>query len=273
MNLLIADDEITIRKGLRSLPWETIGIGKIFDVENGLKAKEILLAENIDIVICDIKMPGMTGLELAEYIQEYNVDVAIILLTGFSEFEYAQQALRNNVADYMLKPIRPSEILKTVNRVARALEKSRYQSEVMLRYENELENEDLGEQLCLLFQEAGETCQDILKDMGLNFQYDISLNSMAEKYHFSISYLSRMIKKETGYNFSDLLMGLRMVQAIRYLQRENVKIASVCEKAGFHDAKYFGQVFKKVFGCNPNEFRKSPDVKKTYSVKHILEKM
>ena len=95
MKLLVADDEMTIRRGLLSLPWNTIGIDEVFEAENGLAAMEILRSHRVDIMISDVRMPGMTGLELAEYVKEYDLDTAVILLTGFSDFEYAQQAIRS----------------------------------------------------------------------------------------------------------------------------------------------------------------------------------
>ena len=111
--------------GLLSLPWNTIGIDQTYQAENGLEALEILKKKRIDIVISDIKMPGLSGLELAEYVSKNNLDTAVVLLTGFSEFEYAQKALRNGVLDYMLKPLRPKDILSTVERVKETLEKKK----------------------------------------------------------------------------------------------------------------------------------------------------
>lgn len=271
MNLLIADDEVAIRRGMLSLPWQTIGIEKVFEAENGVTAKEILLAEQIDIIISDIRMPGFSGLELAEYVKDCHMDASIILLTGFSEFEYAQRAIKNNVADYFLKPIRPRKILETVSGVKGQLEKKRYLNTFAHNYEQSVDSLDYQEQFACLFEDVGSSCMEILCDLGQNYKNDISLNSMADKYHFSVAYLSRMIKKETGYCFSDLLTGIRLAEAVRCLQNDTVKIGLVCEKAGFRDARYFSQAFKKTFGCSPNEFRKNADAKKKYSLKEIME--
>ena len=154
MKLLIADDEQTIRNGLLSLPWKNIGIEEVYQAENGLAAKEILKAERIDIVISDIKMPGLSGLELAEYIKECSMDTAVIFLTGYSDFEYARRAIRNQVSDYLLKPIRRKDILETVERVLQALERKRYKAEVVRKYETASGSLDLGGTNALAFPEG-----------------------------------------------------------------------------------------------------------------------
>ena len=144
MKLLIADDEQIIRNGLLSLPWKDIGVEEVYQAENGLTAKEILTEEKIDVVISDIKMPGLSGLELAEYIKECSMDTAVIFLTGYSDFEYARRAIRNQVSDYLLKPIRRKDILETVERVLQALERKRYKAEVVRKYETASGSLDLG---------------------------------------------------------------------------------------------------------------------------------
>ena len=102
MNLLIADDEAVIRRGLLSLDWKSIGITDVYLVANGVEAKELLLSTSIDLVIFDIRMPGFSGLELAQMVKERSMDVAVVLLSGFSEFEYARSAMRYGVYEYLL---------------------------------------------------------------------------------------------------------------------------------------------------------------------------
>lgn len=271
MRLLIADDEQTIRNGLLSLPWTDIGIEKVHQAENGLVAKEVLRTEKIDIVISDIKMPGLSGLELAEYIKECSMDTAVIFLTGYSDFEYARTAIRNQVWDYLLKPIRRKDIIETVERVIQALERKRYKAEVVRKYETATGSLDFGEQISWLFQGANRQAMEILQDMAANYSKEISLNSLAEKYHFSAGYLSRMIKKETGYSFSTILNSIRLTAAVKFLKQDNAKIHFICDLTGFSDQKYFSQVFKKVFGCSPGEFRRQGKEKQNYTIKRLLE--
>lgn len=269
MRLLIADDEKNIRNGLLSLPWNTIGIQKVYQAENGLEALEILEGKQIDIVISDIKMPGLSGLELAEFVQKNSLDTAVVLLTGFSEFEYAQKALRNGVLDYMLKPLRPKDILSTVLKVKETLEKRRYKEKVVEQYEGAANSRDYQEQISWHFRGVNEQAMEILKDMAQNFSQGVSLNSLAEKYHYSVAYLSRMIKKETGFSFSEILNSIRLAQAAELLQKDCGKISMAGEMAGFSDQKYFSQVFKKAFGVSPGEFRKQEE-SQLYSIIDIL---
>ena len=270
MRLLVADDERTIRNGLLSLPWDTIGIEKVYQAENGLEAMKVLCEKKIDIVISDIKMPGLSGLELAEYVQKNNLDTAMILLTGFSEFEYAQKAIRNGVMDYMLKPLRPGDILRTVADVKEKLEKKRYKEKVVEEYEGAASSSDYQAQISWHFRNVNEQAMEILMDMAENFREGISLNSLAQKYHYSVAYLSRMIKKETGFSFSEILNSIRLAMAAEMLQKDQGKISRAGEQAGFRDQKYFSQVFKKAFGMSPGEFRKE-EGKQHYSIIDILD--
>ena len=122
-----------------------------------------------------------------------------------------------------------------------------------------------------LFQRANRQTMEILQDMAVNYAKEVSLNSLAEKYHFSAAYLSRMIKKETGYSFSNILNSIRLTAAVRLMDQENAKIHFICDLTGFSDQKYFSQVFKKTFGCSPGEFRRQGKEKQHYTIKRILE--
>ena len=273
MKLLIADDEKTIRDGLASLPWQSIGINKIHEATNGLSAKEILKTTPIDVVISDVKMPGMTGLELAEYVREYNLDMAVILLTGFSDFSFAQSAIKSGVMDYMLKPVSPEGIINTVSTVVERLKQKRYEAKVVRQYERDANSVDLGEQLHHQFRGVSEQPIKILQYMAKNFTNEISQGEIAEKYHFSAAHLSRMMKKETGYAFSEILISMRLFEATLLLKEDKIKVSLIGEKIGFKDSRYFSQVFKKVFICTPNEYRKNAETQKTYNIKEILEIM
>ena len=273
MKLLIADDEQKIRTGMASLDWASVGITEVALAVNGLEAEKYLKEEHFDIMICDIKMPGLTGLDLAAYVKEHMLDTSVILLSGFSEFEYAREALKNNVCDYMLKPLRPKDILDTVKNVMENLERKRYREKVVRDYEAASSSPDFTEQMRWNFRGVNPQIMEILMNLSKNFNGTVSLNALADQYYFSSAYLSRMIKKETGYSFSEILLSIRLAAAVRLLGKKQYKISYIADKAGFSDHKYFGQVFKKVFGCKPAEFRKRQESEKNYSIRSVLELM
>ncbi len=136
---LIVDDEPFIRQGLRVLiDWEKYGYEIVDEAENGLKAIEKIKEKEIDLVITDIKMPEMDGLELIEYVSK-NIKRKInyIVLSGYCEFEYARQAIRYNVEDYILKPIQREELINSLGKI-----QERY-IKVILENEERQNNEKL----------------------------------------------------------------------------------------------------------------------------------
>lgn len=122
--IIIVDDEKIIRNGIaKILPWEQMGIGEVFTAESGLEALEIMDAHAIDIMITDIQMAEMDGLSLVEKINETNPGMRIIVLTGYSNFEYVQKCCKMDVHDYLLKPVDEVELEQTVRRQVEAIQK------------------------------------------------------------------------------------------------------------------------------------------------------
>lgn len=272
MNLLIADDELLIRNGLLSLDWKCIGITDVYAAGNGDEAKDLLLSMPVDIAILDIRMPGMTGLELAGMIKKYSLDTAVILLTGYSEFEYARQAIQSDVYEYLLKPFRPREILESVEQVMRKLEEKRYQVRIMREHEEVPGTFDIQSQVRNHFSKASGITAEIISDMADAFGETISLGDFADKYHFSSNYISKKVKQETGYSFMEILLAIRLTNAAQYLL-DGERINQACQKAGFNDQRYFSQVFKRAFDCSPADFKKQENDDAKLRFYSVLEQL
>lgn len=116
IKVMIVDDEPYIRQGLRILiPWEEFGYKVWAEAANGLEALEVLKGQDIDLIITDIKMPKMGGIEFIEYVSEHNAKgIHFIILSGFYEFEYAKKAIRYGVEDYILKPVQKEELIRVL---------------------------------------------------------------------------------------------------------------------------------------------------------------
>ena len=121
IRVLLVDDEQFIRQGLRMLiNWEEYGYQVVAEAENGVDAIRILEEGGIDLVFVDIKMPGMTGLELISYVREnISAQTRFVILTGYAEFDYARQAMQMRVIDYMLKPVQEKELVAILKRINR----------------------------------------------------------------------------------------------------------------------------------------------------------
>lgn len=116
IKLLIVDDEPFIRQGLKILiNWEEYGYEIVGEACNGLEAIKELEKKDVDIIITDLKMPEMNGIELIEYVRKNILDeIKFIVLSGYYEFEYAKKAIKYNVTDYILKPIQKDELIKVL---------------------------------------------------------------------------------------------------------------------------------------------------------------
>lgn len=122
-SILIVDDEKMIRMGIKnSIPWDMIGVGEVYTAASAKEALEVMRDRRPEIVVTDISMSEMTGLELIEEIRKWNEDCKIIVLTGYDRFDYARQALKLRVQDFLLKPIDEEELKSCIGRQAQALD-------------------------------------------------------------------------------------------------------------------------------------------------------
>ena len=138
--VLIVDDERIIREGIATvIPWEKYGYTLAGTAGNGEEAYELIKKEAIDIVISDIKMPGMDGLQLIAKVKEEQPEIEFIVLSGYSEFEFARTAMQYGVKYYLLKPCNEEEILAVLEELRNAIEQRRRNSAYLEKVKQDLE--------------------------------------------------------------------------------------------------------------------------------------
>lgn len=241
MRVIIVDDEPKIRQGIaKRLNQEPdTEIAGVF--EGADEALHFLEEDAADVMITDICMPGKSGLDLIDEIRLRNQEIQIIIISGYSEFEYAQRAIELGVLRYLTKPTNPRRLIEAVD-CARAL----IAAEAEQREPMDDEGEETGRSL--LIREA-------IRYMEANYEKKLMLRDIAEHLHISPNYLCERFKKQVGQNISDYLTTLRMARAKQLLRDVNYRVSDIAWAVGFSDPKYFSSTFKKQVGMSPMEYR------------------
>lgn len=392
--LLIADDEPKIRRGLSKLKWDTIDVEVVDEASDGIEAFEKALRHKPDIMLVDINMPFLNGLELIKKLKSHDFEGIIIIVSGFDEFKYAREALKQNVFDYILKPVNRTELFNTVKNGIEHLTKANEETEfvkwatskvvsdqdIMIKNffkhwiagglndyevnqnlqvfninmsefdhllliqtlpihvgEQELLDDELFEfsilnvteetlqklqtKLCVRTEKSvylafyskatpiqrleivNEITYNVNKYLKLqvnildvdldnnismfttnymrhlealkqsnklsplvmlakNFieshynSYDLSIDDVAKYTRVSSSHLSKSIRKELGYSYTDLLTKVRIEKAIRLMEDPILRMYEIAEKVGYSTQHYFSTTFKKEMGMSPANYRK-----------------
>lgn len=254
--VLIIDDEVFIREGMKQIiPWKELGCELIGEAQNGEEGIEKMIQYGADIVISDIRMPKKNGLEMIDEMKSINKNIQIIILTGFREFEYAQQAIRLGVLRFLLKPSKLDEIKEAISAAVSYLgqlpqrEHSPRDEQDSLEVEDEQikENEELDKPQYLVKQAI-----DYINEY---YNQKLDLQTVADELYVSTWHLCKVIKKQTGTNFVDLLNTARIENAKKLLLESNMKIYEIAETVGYTDTAYFSKIFKKITQVTPNEYR------------------
>ena len=138
-NVLIVDDEKIEREGLKYLLSREEGERNVFEASNGKQALQIIRSEDIQLVLTDIKMPHMDGLELSRRAKEENPALQIIIFSGYSDFTFAQEAIRYGVTEYILKPVNPEDFHKVIQKAEKVIEQRKKKESREIKEKNFLQ--------------------------------------------------------------------------------------------------------------------------------------
>jgi YesN/AraC family two-component response regulator len=212
---------------------------------DGEEAVDLVECRLPDLLLTDIKMPVLGGLELVERIRRANPDLRIVIVSGYSEFEYARRAIELGVDEYILKPVDVESLSETLRRVRIRLEASAAQ------VESEFALDSIG---------AGEA--DLVKAVSLylqeNYRQPYSLERLAAAFGCKTAYLLRLYSKATGSTPTQDLIRLRIEKAKRLLLgHPQLEVKQVAAAVGYNDPLYFSRLFKRETGLNPSAFKDS----------------
>ena len=255
--VIIEDEEYIRRELVLTTPWEQFGCTVIGEAADGVSGAELILRSRPNLVVTDIRMPGMDGIRMLEEVCRMSTAESrpiAIIISGHQEFEYARSALKLGVEDYLLKPIDDRELERVV-RSAVTRVKSR-SSELLAHLDREVQ----GRIESLIPAIDTRTLEQSHAGVAVQFLSDhigdhIGLAEVAEHVGITASYMSRVFSEHTGYTVMEYLTRLRIRLAAELLRDQSIQVKEVMIQSGYHDPSYFGQVFRRFLGLTPSKFR------------------
>lgn len=233
--ILVVDDEKFIRTGISLILEDTFKEQvEVIQAKNGKEAIEIIESREFDIIISDINMPFINGIDLIKEIRKSNQDVEVIVISGYDEFEYARQCMKYGVKNYLLKPINDEELIDIVS-VSIGKNKDVPEEE-----DNKLED--------IYIEKAREYIET-------HYFKDINMAVVSNFVSLNYSYFSSLFNKHMGMNFSDYLNYIRIQKSKVLLKNIDYKIHEISEMVGYKNSKHFTKNFKKFEKRTPMEFR------------------
>ncbi len=248
MQILIVEDERLTREGIQSILEVKLPLEKhrISCAVNGAEGIEKALAIKPDIIITDIKMPEMNGLEMIRFLHRSLPSSHFIIVSCYSEFHYAQTALKfKRVHDYLLKPISWTSLVEAIRNI---------QAELGNADTPGISPDSIGDSVSDENKE-GNAIEKAKRMIHDNYGQDINLQTVAERLYLNPSYLSTIFKNATGQGFSDYLIEVRIKQSQRLLKETELYVYTIAQMVGYKSEKHFINIFKKRVGCSPNKFR------------------
>lgn len=246
-DLLIVDDEPYMREGIKSTyDWNSYGFQVVDTAENGREALEIIRIKRPHVVLTDIVMPEMDGLEFMEQVNRLYPEVNVVLVSAHSNFKYAHKAISHGVKGYLLKPIDEIELEVVFNSLREQLignvskETKSQHAPIEFEYSNTTDNNYISR--------AKQYVMD-------NYEKRITLEEVSRYLYITAGYFGFIFKKETGCNFIDYIVSVKLDRAKHMLRHSDYKVKEISLRIGYDDYTYFCKIFKKIEGCTPLEYR------------------
>lgn len=246
--VVVIEDEEAIRKGIiMSIDFSALNCILIGEAGNGVEGIKLIQEKKPDIVITDVTMPLMSGIEMIEQTLEYNY--TSIIISGYDEFSYAKKAIKLGVCDYLMKPIDKEELNNVIQSIVSGFDLSSKISG-LLKEKNQIEHIQLLETL----NKEDHLVDKIMEYINLHYSEKIFLSDIADVLNYSESLLSKRFRRVTQMTFNEYLNRFRIQKSIEYMKKGTYGLTGISDICGFSDYKYFSTVFKKYTGYTPSQF-------------------
>ena len=244
--VIVCEDEVMILDNIvKKINQSELGFEVIQKALNGKQALQLIEEYLPDVVVSDIKMPFMDGLELIGKIDVKYPYMKKIIISGYAEFEYAKKAMAFNTYDYLLKPVNSDELTQTL---------------IKLKMDLDDEFNDLMDQAGVVKEQVSpaEAVNFTQWYIRSHFEKDINFNHIALRLNYTPGYLSKLFTQQVGESPNKYYLNLKMDKA-KYLliHCEKLSVKQIAERIGYEDQSYFSRIFKKIVGKSPLEYREN----------------
>ena len=239
---IVADDEDIIVNGMsKYIQSLNLGIKVVATSNDGRDTLEKFHKYCPDILLIDINMPHLTGLDCVKEIRKLNSTTVIIIISGYDKFEYTKQAIQNNVDFYLLKPIDDDEFLDVMKEAINIFNDRLAKQNILSKYN--LNNNDIE--------------GNVIDYINSHYtQSTLSTDLLESKFNMNRISLYKLVKKATNMSFIEYVTTLRINHAIRLLNsNKNLSIGEIAIEVGYSDQYYFSRVFKKSTGYSPKDYK------------------
>ncbi|MDM0459264.1 response regulator [Clostridium perfringens] len=247
VSIMVADDEQLERSVLIAILKKNLRVKEIIEARNGKEALELNRELNPDIIIMDIKMPGINGIKALELIKKENPNKEIIMLTAYDDFEFIHKVLVLGGSDYILKPIKPDKIMEIVDNIIDKVENKGIELGDKKHIDEKYSDSSLTNEEKIV--------DKVSKYIDDNMDKMLKLEELASICNLSPGYFSRIFKKETGKTVITYINEKKVERAKKLLKESKEPIINISLDLGFDDCGYFIRVFKKITGLTPKAFR------------------
>lgn len=244
LKVLVVEDEEMIRKGIvLTVDWAALDCVVVGEAANGVQGLEAARRLDPGLIITDLKMPQMDGIEMLKALRAQGCTAKVIILTAYDQFSYAQSALRLGAVDYLLKPFHDGDLEDAITRLQQQEKSGSAPASTISSLRKGDKSKYVQEAMDYISRHYNEP--------------DISVGTVAQSLNISEGYLSHTFKKETDYTLLNYITRYRIHKAMELLKDCRVKVYEVAEQVGYRDIAYFSSTFKKHTGISPSEYQLS----------------
>ena len=242
LSVVLVDDEYWSLLGLeKAVCWEDYGFSVALATTDSREAAAYITGKQPDIVFTDIRMPELSGIELIRKARMEGIKTQFVIVSGYSDFEYARAGIQYGVFDYQLKPFHSQEIAEILQRL-----NAFFKIEMLPARPNE---QDFAR------GDVNRNFLQLLNYVDAHYAEDLFLSELAKAYFINFTYCSELFKKVTGRNFTEYLAHRRIEKACELLRGTDETIKEIALQVGYNDYSYFTRIFKKYMAITPARYK------------------